>query len=192
MNEEVCFPLVNIDRRKFDSAQSAFEHLNADSKPFYRLAYKKLIQLRTAWETLNLRVNPDVIVRTVPGMISRLLGQENAFKLSYKKWKCVKVKNSDDVCFYSDTYNGIDLKKAELLASACRNVRLEVRIFEWDYPGLDFLDGYFPRRPTKVISGGYAQLYRGKLVGLVLGAYNNPYEGRTKKGSCKRKRLSAM
>ena len=137
---------------------------------------------------------PNVIVRTVPGMMSCLLGQgqENAFKLSYKRWKCVKVKNSDDVCFYSDTYNSIDLSKAELLASACRNVGLEVRIFEWDYPGLDFSDGYFPRRPTKVIGDGYAQLYRGKLVGLVLGAYNNPYEGRAKKGSSKRKRLSGF
>lgn len=184
--------MVNIDRRNFDSAQSAFEHLNADSKPFYRLAYKKLMQLRTAWGSLNLGMDPNTIVRTVPGMMSCLLGQTTAFKLSYKRWKCVKVKNSDDVCFYSDTYNDVDLEKAELLASACRNVGLEVHIFQYDYPGIDFADGYFYRRPTKVIFDGYAQLYRGKLVGLVLGAYNNPYEGRTKKGSCKRKRLSGF
>jgi len=38
-----------------------------------------------------------------------------------------------------------------------------------------------PSNTAKIIGGGYKQLYRGKLVGFVVGAYNNPFEALKKK-----------
>jgi hypothetical protein len=114
--------------------------------------------------------------------MNQLLLNGTVAKLSSKSWKCVKIKDSEDVCFYSDSYH-LDVDKANELDPLCRGVGLDVRIFEWDYPGCEFDYGFYPSRATaaKIIGGGYKQLYRGKLVGLVVGAYNNPFEAPKKK-----------
>lgn len=173
--------MAEIERRTFDSAQSAFESLNADSVPFAPLAKQKLMQLGTALSTLDPWTRPGGFFRPTAGngvhaLMSELLLNGNVAKLSSKSWKCVKVKGSDDVCFYSDSYH-LELDKAKALASVCSNVGLDVRIFEWDYPELQSgFAGYTPPKTAKVIGGGYKHLYRGKLVGFVVGAYNNPHE----------------
>ena len=97
--------------------------------------------------------------------------------------KCLKIKGSDDVCFYSDSYH-LKLENANKLQSLCRDIGLDVRIFEWDFPKRPYDQNDRPPSTTvKIIGGGYKQLYRGKLVGFVVGAYNNPLrEGVSQKG----------
>ena len=178
--------MANIERCSFDSAQSAFESLNADSVNFGRLAKQKLMQLGKVLSTLDPEAPPGGFFRpaygnSVHALMTELLLNGKVARLSSKTWKCVKVKGSDDVCFYSDSY-GLDLDKAKALASVCSNVGLDLRIFEFDYPGLRFESGYTPPNTAKVISkGGYKHMYRGKLVGFVVGAYDNPHETRTTK-----------
>ena len=177
--------MANIDRRKFDSADSAFEALNADTVPFARLATNKMAQVGTALSTLNQGTRPGGVSpyqrsMTVYDLISKLL-VNGKVRLSDKSWKCVKIKGSDDVCFYSDSYR-LHTDNANLLAQACHNVGLEVRIFEWDYPERDFDEkDPPPSRTAKIMFSGYKQLCRGKLVGFVVGAYNNPFDALKKK-----------
>jgi len=183
--------MTNIDRRTFKTAQRAFEHLNADSVPFANLAKQKLLQIGTALSTLRGDTRPGGWFRPINGssvhnLMNELLVNGNVAKLSSKTWKCVKIKDSCDVCFYSDSYH-LELDKAKALALACSNVGLEVSIFELKYPGLNFELGYKLPKTAKVIGGGYKHLYRGKLIGFIVGAYNNSHEGIVR--SCKRKRL---
>lgn len=178
--------MVSIDRRNFDSAQSAFEALNADTVPFARLATQKLVHLGTALSTRDRWTRPGGYFRpgrgaTAHDLMSELLLNGDVAKLSAKTWKCVKIKDSEDVCFYSDSYHLL-LDKANELESICRGVGLDVRIFEWDYPRCEFdQNDRYPSTTVKIIGGGYKQLYRGKLVGFVVGAYNNPFEAPKKK-----------
>ena len=186
--------MADIDRRNFESAEIAFEHLNADSAAFANLAKQKLIQIGTALSTLDVNTRPGGWFRPIHGstlhnLMHELLLNGKVAKLSSKSWKCVKIKDSCDVCFYSDSYH-LDLEKANKLTLACSNVGLEVRIFEFNYhPPLEFEKGYTPRKTAKVIVGGYEHLCRGKLVGFIVCSYNNPHESRTTTGLCKRKRL---
>lgn len=183
--------MADIDRRNFNSAQSAFEALNGDTVPFARLATRKLTQIGTALSTLDPFCRGGGYFKpgrgaTFHSLQSQLLLNGDVAKLSDKKWKCVKIKGSDDVCFYSDSYH-LKLDKANRLESVCRCVGLDVRIFEWDYPGCEFnQNDHRPSTTVKIMGGGYKQLYRGKLVGFVVGAYNNPFEVRVKKRQCRR------
>ena len=170
--------MANIERRSFQSAQEAFDHLNADTVPFSSLAARKLIQLGTVLSTLDPWTRPGGYFnppsRGVGKLMERLFDNGDVAKLSCKAWKCVKARDSDDVCFYSDSYE-LDLPNADALASVCDENGLEVRIFEWDYPRLAFDQRDLPPSRTAKIMGkgkGYDQLYRGKLVGFVVGAYN--------------------
>jgi len=163
-----------IERRRFESAQSAFANLNADSVPFARLAIKKLKYLGTALSHGSF-VYPRLLYRPRYGKdlhahMSEVLHNYQGVRLSNKTWKCVKLLGSTDVAFYSDSYR-MDPDSAVALASICRSNGLYVRIFEWDDPPLDFNEGYIPPATAKVIGGGYRHLYRGKLVGFVVGAY---------------------
>lgn len=168
--------MASIDRRNFDSAQSAFEALNADTVPFALLARQKLLHLGTAVSTRDFGTRPSV-----HSLMFYLLLNGDVAKLSSKTWKCVKIKDSEDVCFYSDSYH-LNIDNANKLEPLCRGVGLDVRIFEWDYPGCEYdQNDRYPSKTAKIIGGGYKQLYRGKLVGFVVGAYNNPLEALKKK-----------
>jgi hypothetical protein len=171
--------MSNIERRSFDSAQSAFDSLDADSVKFSHLAKQKLKQLGTALKDGFFR---PAYGNSVDALMRELLGSNSVARLSYinKSWKCVKVKGSDKVCFYSDSY-GLDPDKANALALVCSNAGLDLRIFELDYPGVEFGSGYFPPKNAIVMGYGYKQLYRGTLIGFVVGAYDNPHETRTTK-----------
>lgn len=184
--------MTQIERRTFDSAQSAFNSLNADSVPFATFAKKKLMQIGTAYSTLDAWTRPGGFYRPQYGnsvrcLISELLLNTIKIRLTSKAWKCVKIKDSEDVCFYSDSY-GLNLNQAETLASVCSNVGLDVRIFEWHYPSLEFDKMYMPPKTANVIGDGHKGLFRGKLVGFVVGAYNNPFEKRTDTRIKKRRR----
>lgn len=178
--------MAGIDRRKFDSAQRAFEAINADNVPFVLLAKQKLVQVGTALSTRDKWTRPGGYFypgrgATALDLMNKLFRNGNVARLSAKSWKCVKIKDSEDVCFYSDSYH-LELKNANELESVCRGVGLDVRIFEWDYPGCEFdQNDRYPSTTVKIIGGGYKQLYRGKLVGFVVGAYNNPFEAPKKK-----------
>ena len=183
-----------IELRTFDSAQSAFAGLNADSVPFAKLARQKLLQIGTAYSTLDPWTCPGGFYRPQCGnsaywLICELLTNTSKIRLSNKTWKCVKIKDSEDVCFYSDSY-GLKWhsEQAETLASVCSNVGLDVRIFEWHYPNLMGKQSYYPPKTARVISSGYEYLYRGNLVGFVVGAYNNPFKERTVTRIKKRRR----
>ena len=167
--------MAEVEHRSFDSALDAFHNLNADSVSFASLARRKLLQLGTALSTLNPDTRPGGYFRprrnSVGSLIEELL--ENGLATpSRKAGKCVKIRDSDDVCFYSDAY-AFDINKANAMAVACRNVGLDLRLFEWEYPPQPFNDND-PRMSStaRVIGGGYRQLYRGKLVGFVIGAYD--------------------
>ena len=147
-------------------------------------------QLVTALSTLDPPPRPGVkpcLGNSVYDLMNYLFTTGDVSRLSVKLWKCVKIKDSNDVCFYSDSYH-LELDKANTLASVCSNAGLDVRIFEWHYPRLHCQSGYFPPKTAEVMGTGHEYLYRGKLVGFVVGAYNNPHEKRTTKGSCTRKR----
>lgn len=173
--------LAHFDRRSFDSAQHAFEELNADTVAFARLAKVKVRQLGTAlctfrnpyhWPARSLNVYFDRGTTRVSSLHFQLFNQNGSARMSAsltsKSWKMVKVKGSDDVCFYSDAYH-LEVRNAFMLASACSRAKLDVRFFEWDYPGLRFDEGYFPPKSAKVIGWGYKRLFRGKLIGFVVG-----------------------
>ena len=178
--------MVNVDRRNFNSAKDAFDALDADSVPFARLAKQKLTQLGTALSTLDKWSRPGGYFRAPRGcslsrLMSEFLTNGRLARLSKKSWKCVKIKNADDVCFYSDAYH-FELERATKLESVCLSAGLEIRIFEWDYPQREFdQDDRPPSTTARIMGGGYKQLYRGKLVGFVVGAYNNPWEKSKKK-----------
>lgn len=173
--------MANVDRRNFTSAEDAFDALDADTVPFARLAKKKLTQLGTALSTLDKWARPGGYFRPPPRATTKLLIKQFMYngclaQLSVKSWKCVKIKNSDDVCFYSDAYR-LEIERATKLESVCLSAGLEIRIFEWNYPEREFdQDDRPPSTTARIMGGGYKQLYRGKLVGFVLGAYNNPWE----------------
>ena len=181
--------MAHIDRRRFDSAQSAFDALGGDNVPFANLARKKLVHIGTALST------KDPFCRrggyfpnrgSLHHLMSSLLLNGKEARLSSKTWKCIKIKDSDDVCFYSDSYH-IDIDKANKLDALCRGVGLDLRIFEWDYPPRekDKNDRY-PSKTVRIIGGGYKQLSRGKLVGFVVGAYNNSFDALEEKNKRKR------
>ena len=168
--------LAHFDRRSFDSAQHAFEELNADTVAFARLAKVKMRQLGAAlctfrnpdhWPARSLNVYFDRGTSSVSDLHSQLFNQ-NGCPAKLHDLQMVKVKGSDDVCFYSDAYH-LEAGYAFMLASACSRAKLDVRFFEWDYPGLPFAHGYFPPKSAEVIGWGYDRLYRGKLVGFVVG-----------------------
>jgi len=164
--------MVEVERRRFESANSAFENFDADSVAFARLATKMLKQLGRALSTLRGDAPPGGYFVSRYGNQTRMLMFEllqngDAAKISAKTWKCVKVRGFKRVCFYSDSYH-LDLQNAARLATACRNVNIQLRIFEWDYPRLAFANGYIPDTGAKVIGDGYDRLYRGKLVGFML------------------------
>lgn len=163
--------MANVDRRHFDSAQLAFEALNGDTVPFSRLERRKLIQLRTALSAVDRRYYSGGT--SVSSRMHHLLRDGSPVELSSHGWKCVKIKDSEEVCFFSDSY-AFNLDKAITLDVVCRNVGLDVRIFEWYYPTCDFGGTSF-RLPTdvKIVNRRHEWLCRGKLVGFVLGAYNN-------------------
>ena len=173
--------LAEFDRRSFDSAERAFEELKADTVAFARLARVKMRQLGAGLCTFR---NPDQWsgfpkerdvyfdrgTRSVSDLHSQLFNQNGCpARLTCKTWKMVKVKGSDEVCFYSDAYH-LEEGNAFILASACSRAGLNIRFFEWDYPGLPFDNGYFPPKTAKVIGWGYDRLYRGKLIGYVVGS----------------------
>ena len=177
--------MADIDRRHFNSSQSAFDAINGDTVPFARLAKKKLTKLGIALSTRKPHCRPGGCYNpgraTVHELMGDLLLNGGVARLSNKPWKCVKIKGSDDVCFYSDSYHLL-LDNANQLQSLCRNVGLDVRIFEWEYPGRPFdQEDHPPSTTVKIIQGGYKQLYRGKLVGFTVGAYDNPIEAPKKK-----------
>lgn len=173
-----------VDRRSFASAREAFEAFDADSVPFSRSAAKKLVQLGTALSTLKPNIPLGGFYRPSSTSVSFLMQDLLKGKLSWlttSTWKCAKVKGSDDVRFYSDSYR-LGMDTVNELYSACHNVGLEVHVFEWDYPRMHFDPGYTPTKKAKILGGGYKHLYRGKLVGFVLGAYDNPLDARKKRG----------
>ena len=178
--------MASIDRRNFDSAQSAFEALNADTVPFARLAKKKLVHLGTALSTRDKFTRRGGYFKpcrgtTARSMMCNLLRGGSVAQLSWDTWNCVKIKDSDDVCFYSDSYH-LQLDNADKLDSVCRGVGLDLRIFEWDYPRGEFKgNDRYPSTTVQIIGSGYKELYRGKLVGFVVGEYNNPFEAPKKK-----------
>jgi hypothetical protein len=177
--------MADIDRRHFNSAQSAFDALDGDTVPFARLAKQKLSHVGIALSTRNPFCRPGGHFNpgraTVYELTSQLMLNGDVAKLSDNLWNCVKPKGSDDVCFYSDSYD-FKLDNANRLQSLCREVGLDVRIFEWDYPGCEFnQNDRYPSTTVKIIGSGYKQLYRGKLVGFVVGAYNNPFDVPKKK-----------
>lgn len=178
--------MANIDRRTFDSASDAFSAFDADTAPFARLATQKLKHLGTAISTLDKWTRKGGYFKPICGatadsLMCGLLLNGDVANLSDKSWKCVKPKNSNDVWFYSDSYH-LHIDRAVKLEAACQNVGLNVRIFEWTYPRREFdQDGRWPSTSARIIGGGYRQLYRGKLVGFALGAYENPHDPATTK-----------
>jgi len=167
--------MVAIERRSFTSAQSAFAELGADTVPFAHLAKEKLKQLGTVLSNDKLKqLGRDPVEwrpqygNSVGSIMSELLLNGDVAKLSNKTWKCVKLTGSTDVAFYSDSYH-MKLDNATALESICSSNGLDVRIFEYDYPGLDFSGGYTPPSNVKVLGEGYRHMYRGKLVGFVMG-----------------------
>jgi hypothetical protein len=175
--------MSEIEHRSFGSALDAFNNLNADTVAFARLAKRKLMQLGIALSTmtemrmmLNPRTRPGIKFKPLYGNSVGSLMTElikcGPIDLSQKSWKCVKIRETDKVCFYSDAYE-IDINKASAMAVACRNIGLDLHIFEWDYPRLTFDQNDPPISNTaRVIGGGYKQLYRGKLVGFIIGDFH--------------------
>lgn len=122
----------------FDSAQIAFEALNGDNVPFGHLARKKLTHLGIALSTLDPHGRPGGVFKPHNASVSYLMvellrNEYSVAKLSSDLWKCVKIKESDDVCFYSDS-DYIDVHKAAQLHTLCHNVGLDVRIFRMGLP----------------------------------------------------------
>jgi len=180
--------MVTIERQHFDSGKSAFEALNADTVPFGPLAKKKLVQLGTALSTLKPGMRPGGFFKdsgTAVFLMDKLLppdlSQGGVHTLRYEspRWSAVKINGSDDVCFFVDSKD-FDIINADELASTCRRVGLDVRIFAWDYTKSAPRGYNPPPSKAKIIHRGFKRLCKGKLVGFVLGAYNNPFDARKK------------
>lgn len=164
---------ANVDRRSFDSAEMAFAALNGDTAMFSRLAKATMREVEIASISFEIRNWRGYEIhlpraRSMRDQFSRLFDARTLARLTTKSWKVVKLRGSNHVCFYSDAYR-CELGTAHMLASACGRAKLDVRIFEWDYPRLQFANGYFPPKSTRVLGWGYNQLFRGKLVGFVVG-----------------------
>ena len=186
--------MANVEYTEFDSAHAALESLNADSVPFYRVATQKLKHLGIALSTLD-KSNPPggsyvpAYGHTMLDLMTELFNKvRSKVNLTNKPWKAIKVKGSNDVCFFSDGY-AFDKKMADDLKLACDNVGLEIKIFQRKYPACNYqVATQIPKR-MRMYNQGYDTVHRGKLIGFVLGAYANPHGTGTRK---KRRRVWAV
>jgi hypothetical protein len=171
--------LARIETRRFDSAELAFRALNADNMAFKMLAKAEMRRVGLAlgamrppeWDTGWGEKWPffrDDYPRSVVSLAHQLFDCGAAAALTSKSWKMVKLADRDSVCFFSDAYR-LDMGNAHMLTSGCSRIGIDVRIFEWDYPVPGYKAGYVFPKGVKVINWGYNRLYRGKLIGFVLG-----------------------
>lgn len=148
---------------RLESAHHAFDALGACERVDKRLVANKC---RSIWKIHG-------IDGPRGGSMERLLWHifENSHLrlLFSKSVRVVQQRDSDNICIFSDVYACDD--RSSLLDEFARLTTaggLETRVFEIDYPGLDFRDGYRPPKRFKPINTGYSVFYRGKLRGVVL------------------------
>lgn len=149
---------------RVESAQRAFEALGAGERVDKRLVAKKCGRI---WKILNV---PERRQGSVDWLLTCLFRDAATYTcrapLFTKSVHVAQQRGSDKICIYSDVY---DVRPAELdeFARTCTASGLETHVFEIDYPGLPFNHGYVPPGLSD-FNTGYAQLYRGKLSGVVL------------------------
>ena len=155
-----------VDRRGFDTAAAAFNNLNGAERFSY---YSFTALAKKALRRLTYALGP--VANYKRGSSVELLMYElfksGPAQLGSSSWKCVAVKGSRHICFFSDARE-FNRGRAMELALRCDAVGLTIRIFEWDYPELACEDGYYPPARSRIHSWGYSQLFRGKLVGFIV------------------------
>ena len=145
---------------RLESARHAFEALGASERVDKRLVMKKC---RTVWKIHGI---DGQCLGKVDWLLSRLFKSTN-LDLFSKSVRVVQQRESDKICIFSDVYN-VNSHSLDEFARLTTAGGLETRVFEIEYPYVNFDDGYVPPKRFKPINNGYARFYRGKLSGVVL------------------------
>jgi len=156
MPKQAKVETVEIETINYESAQQAFASLLAGDILSKRLIRQKCRQLAKAHDIeLDKRTDASSIVFDI-------------FKnLFTKSLRVVQQFQTDNIIIFSDVYD-VSRDKIQTFVAKCLAAGWKVSAFEKNYPKLEFKDGYKPQK-VKIMNGGYEQLYRGKLIGLIIG-----------------------
>tara|TARA_B110001452_G_scaffold265052_1_gene269090 strand:+ start:2957 stop:3379 length:423 start_codon:yes stop_codon:yes gene_type:complete len=137
----------------YASAELAFKSLNARPR-ISKMAVKKACR----------KVKLGADVRSAHDKI--FYGIKNDEQLFTKCPRAVQVDGTDRICIFSDEYD-VNSNAIRRFVAKCAALGVFVDTFVKEYSGVTFNKGYEPPKGC-IISTGYSQLYRGKLVGIII------------------------
>lgn len=154
---------VEINTTNCHSAERAFVELCAGDILSKKLVRQKCKQIAKAYD---LKLDMRGCAFSIVFELFKNSGED--LKLFTKSLRIVQQDQTENIIIFSDVYN-VPRDKIQTFVAKCLAAGITVSAFEHHYPKLEFGQGYKPPQNVKIYNGGYDQLYRGKLVGLIIG-----------------------
>ena len=154
---------VEINTKNCFSARRAFADLRAGAILSKKLVRQKCKQIAKAYDLkLDMRGGAFSIV------FDLFNNSGEDLKLFTKSLRVVQQDQTENIIIFSDVYL-VPRDKIQTFVAKCLAAGIKVSAFEHRYPNLEFEHGYKPPQNVKIDNGGYDQLFRGKLVGFIIG-----------------------
>lgn len=155
---------VTINQQNCVSAEWAFRRLGAgDMQLSKKLVRQKCKQIAKAYD---LKLDMRGCAFSIVFDLFKNSGED--LKLFTKSLHVVQ-QSTNNIIIFSDVYD-VSRDKIQTFVAKCLAAGIKVSAFEHHYPKLEFGQGYKPPlNSLEIYNGGYDQLYRGKLVGFIIG-----------------------
>lgn len=140
------------------SPEKILERLDLKTRPSKRLIGKKCRRLAKIFKVKSLFSGAE-------GFAFDLFKNNRSLDIFIKSLRIAEQKNTGKIVFFSDVYYCNEEHMTKFVET-CRAGGLDVDTFDEEYPKVDFVEGV--SAPDGVISFGYREMYRGRLVGVIL------------------------
>jgi len=158
---------VEINQQNCHSVKRAFVELRAGNILSKKLVRQKCKQIAKAYD---LKLDMRGCAFSIVSELFKNSGED--LKLFTKSLRIVQQHKRENIIIFSDVYDGqphVPRDKIKTFVAKCLAAGITVSAFEHHYPKLEFGQGYKPHQTIKIYNGGHEQLFRGNLVGLIIG-----------------------
>ena len=145
-------------QEKFESAKLILDKIGLKTKPNKRLIAKKCKLLAKIY-------NVKLYAGDAEGMVFNFFKNNPHVDIFSKSVRIGEQKHTDKVVFFSDVYDFDEHAMTKFVGICCAG-GLSARYFDAEYEAKDYSNG--EPAPKGVLSSGYDQMYRGRLVGVIL------------------------